>query len=326
MGFIDRLRYYRRISSAYLGKGTSQLTFWHETPEVNPNFDTHALGEYYMTFARKADYTALLDADGIPMLDYRGALGPQYNPIAIAQYGLGNYNQWKRVGEPGRRENFLRIADWLLAHRERNAAGLWMWMHHFDWEYRDTLRAPWYSALAQGQGISVLVRAYRETGDARYLDGAREACRSFCVDIGQGGVRFVDKSGDAWYEEYIVNPPTHILNGAIWAIWGLYDLALVTGESEVRLQFDAAARTIARNLPLFDLGFWSLYEQAGKALPMVASGFYHKLHITQLKIMHTLTGDAAFREYAERWQGFADSAWRRNLALGLKALFKLCYY
>src|SRR5258707_2787391 len=87
---LARWQYYRRILPAYLGSGRSQLTFWHETPELNlpAGSIAHAdsqLGPYYMSFREKADYSGADDDAGIPMLDYRGAIGLQYNPIAIAQ-------------------------------------------------------------------------------------------------------------------------------------------------------------------------------------------------------------------------------------------------
>ena len=41
-----------------------------------------------MTFYNKANYTANLDNNGIPMLNYQGKIGLQYNPIAIAQWGI----------------------------------------------------------------------------------------------------------------------------------------------------------------------------------------------------------------------------------------------
>ncbi len=85
---MPRLSYYRRIFSAYLLGGKSHLTFWHETPAENPNSTPAALGEYYMLFAEKADYRGAYDPSGIPLLDYHGHIGQQYNPIAIAQYGL----------------------------------------------------------------------------------------------------------------------------------------------------------------------------------------------------------------------------------------------
>jgi hypothetical protein len=321
-----RYQYLRRVGQAYLGGGTSQLSFWHETPEANPNASRDVLGEYYMTFRQKADYAGPFDEAGIPLLDYRGALGRQYNPIAIAQYGLGNCNLYQRTGDSAGRQKFLLVANWLVDHLEPNRRGLAMWMHHFDWEYRDTLVAPWYSALAQGQGISVLVRAYQETRDEKYMGAAQSAFAAFQRDVADGGVTFTDRAGDLWFEEYVVNPPTHILNGFLWASWGVYDYWLCTGDGMARDLFVRAVRTLVRNLRSFDTGFWSLYEHSGTRLPMLASGFYHSLHITQLKVMAALTGELVFQEYADKWTAYTQSGWNTRRAFAMKALFKVCYY
>jgi len=276
--------------------------------------------------AEKADYRGAYDSSGIPQLDYHGRIGLQYNPIAVAQYGLGNYNRWCRTDDPGRRKQFFLIADWLASHLEQNPKGLLVWNHHFNWEYRDTLKSPWYSALAQGQGISVLVRAHKESGETRYLDAAHAAFVSFQRPIEKGGVAFTDESGDLWFEEYIVSPPTHILNGFIWALWGVYDYALATKESAANELFARGVRTLLHNLDRYDLGFWSLYEQSGTRLPMVASAFYHRLHIVQLRVMHRLTGERLFADVADRWQDYDRSRLRRVRALVYKGAFKLCYY
>jgi hypothetical protein len=326
MTFSRRLQYYRRIFSAYLLPGKSHLSFWHEAPELNPNAKADQLGEYYMPFAGKADFAGDYDSQEIPLLDYHGRIGTQYNPIAISQYGLGNYNLLARSGEEFRRKKFLAASDWLVTNLEQNPQGVWVWNHHFDWEYRDTLKAPWYSGLAQGQGISVLVRAYRETGDDRYRDAACRAFQSFGRAVQDGGVIFTDDEGDIWIEEYIVNPPTHILNGCIWASWGIYDYFLATNDSAARVLFDQVTQTLAKNLDRYDLGFWSLYEQSGTRLKMVASPFYHRLHIVQLRVMHFLTGNDIFRHYADRWEGYAYSRAKRAAALCYKSAFKLCYY
>ena len=323
---MPTLAYYRRIFSAYLLGGKSHLTFWHETPTENPNATPGELGEYYMLFAEKADYHGAFDPAEIPQLDYHGDIGLQYNPIAIAQYGLGNYNLWRRTSDPTRKTKFFLIADWLCAHLEHNAHGLAVWNHHFDWEYRDTLKAPWYSALAQGQGISVLVRAHKESGDRRYLDAARQAFAAFERPIADGGVVFTDESGDLWFEEYIVSPPTHILNGFIWALWGIYDYALATKDNAAQELFSRGIKTLLHNLARYDLGFWSLYEQSGTRLPMVASSFYHRLHIVQLRVMHRLTGEAKFADVADRWQNYTHSRANRARAMIYKAVFKLAHY
>jgi len=366
--FSSRLNYYRRIFTAYLTPRKSHLTFWHEVPEVNERFRPGELGEYYMPFTAKADYPGQYDQNGIPLLNYHGKVGLQYNPIAIAQYGLGNYNLFRRATHPviarsvsdacperrrgkaissshsrleiasppsaarndneseQRRRKFLAVADWLVANLEQNPAGLWVWNHHFDWEYRTPLKAPWYSALSQGQGISLLVRAHRETDNPAYLEAAQRAFETFLKTTDGGGVSFVDGEGYTWFEEAIVDPPTHILNGFLWASWGVYDYFLHTRDEQAQRLFDEAVRTLRHNLPQFDAGFWSLYEQSGTRLKMLASPFYHHLHIVQLKVMHRLTDEPVFADYAQRWEAYRRSFVKRNLALGYKALFKLLYY
>jgi hypothetical protein len=59
---------------------------------------------------------------------------------------------------------------------------------------------------------------------------------------------------------------------------------------------------------------------------MMASPFYHRLHIVQLRIMQRLTGLEMFGEYAERWESYERSQIKRITALGYKSVFKLCYY
>jgi heparosan-N-sulfate-glucuronate 5-epimerase len=326
MSISKRIHYYRRIFRAYLGPGKSQLTFWHEVPEANPRAVFDRLGAYYMTFAAKADYAGHYDSAGIPMLDYHGQIGLQYNPIAIAQYGLGNFNFYATTGDSTRRQKFLAASHWMRNHLQKNPHGLWVWMHDFDWEYRDTLKAPWYSGLAQGQGISLLLRAHRETGDSSYLEAANRAFESFFRSVPDGGVMYIDERADPWIEEYLVDPPTHILNGFLWAAWGVHDYGLATGDARVKELFANVTRTLLHNIDSYDFGFWSLYEQSGTKLKMVASPFYHQLHVVQLRIMRQMTGKEKFGQVADRWEAYARSRANRAAALCYKSAFKLCYY
>lgn len=326
MGLAHRLNYYRRILPAYLGLCNSHLTFWHHSPRINDHCFPHTLGEYYMPFFQKADYPGPYDSEGIPFLDYQGRLGRQYNPIAIAQFGLGNFNAFRRSGQAERCKKFLRVADWLVSNLELNPVGLRVWNHHFDWEYRTTLRAPWQSGLAQSQGISVLVRAYKETGKDVYLKSAKSAFEAFRTTVDKGGVVYIDERGDPWLEEYIVSPPTHILNGFIWATWGVYDYWLATADESARELFAATMDTLKRNLEKYDISFWSLYELAGTKLKMLASPFYHRLHIVQLRVLHKLTGEDLFAEYAAKWSAYCNKVLNRNAALIYKSVFKLLYY
>ena len=231
-----------------------------------------------MLFAEKADYTGIHDDAGVPLLDYRGKIGPQYNPIAIAQWGLANFNRYVSARDATARKKFLSASDWLRDNLERNSANIPVWQHHFDWDYRDTLRAPWYSGLAQGQGISLLLRAAAASGKNDYLDAARSAFESLSRTSAEGGVLFVDEFQDVWIEEYIVTPPTHILNGFIWAVWGVYDYSLTFPTSQARDLFNRCVETLTKNLARYDNGFWSLYAVGNQTpdggQPLLSSASY----------------------------------------------------
>ena len=321
-----RIRYWRRVVPAYFGAGASQISFWHDRPAPNPRAGGAILGEYYQDFAAKACYSGPYDRDGVPLLDYRGNLGRQYNPIAIAQYALANHDVYRQTERVEARERFLGAASWLATHLERNPHGVWAWHHHFDWEYWQRLRAPWYSALAQGQGISALVRAHQLTGEPDYLRAAAKAFEAFARDLDAGGVRHVDDRGRWWLEEYVVSPPTHILNGFLWSLWGVLDFRLATGDAYAAELYERCLATIESSLPRYDLGFWSRYDLSPTAIPMIASPFYHRLHIVQLRITHRLAPRPALAEYAERWARFELNRWSRGRALAQKALFKLAYF
>jgi hypothetical protein len=84
--------------------------------------------------------------------------------------------------------------------------------------------------------------------------------------------------------------------------------------------------TLQRRLAEFDTGWWSLYEARDGPTEMLASRYYHTLHITQLQVMHRLTGIQLFADTAMRFQLYLDSPSNRANAFARKALFKLRHY
>tara|TARA_B110000438_G_scaffold284616_1_gene313852 strand:+ start:542 stop:1381 length:840 start_codon:yes stop_codon:yes gene_type:complete len=279
-----------------------------------------------MLFHKKAEYEGHHDENGFPMLHYQGKIGLQYNPIAIAQWGLGNYNKWLETNSKNYYDNFIKCADWLTENLEKNTGGLKVWLHHFDFEYRDTLKSPWYSGLAQGQGISVLMRALKETKNEKYNEAAQDAFQAFLTPTHEGGVNYLDSNGNNWIEEYIVHPPTHILNGFMWALWGIYDYAIYQENEEAMNLFNDYTKTLIQELESYDIGFWSLYEHSGTWVKMIASSFYHQLHIVQLRVMYRLTNENIFNSMADKWVGYSNQPFNRIRALIQKIIFKVLYY
>lgn len=330
---MKRLNYLRRIFKVYLTKDKGYLGFWHETPAISANIIKDSLGPYYQTFEDKANYQGPKDKDGVILFDYYFDIGRQYNPLAIAQYGLGHFNQKiikSREHKTKESEEHFKIAqaqaDWLVKNLEQNDRGIWVWKHKFPWHYKKWLPVGWYSAHSQGAGISLLARMYKETGKEIYLETAKKAFVSLNTIIEDGGVKYIDKKGNVWLEEYIIDPPTHVLNGFLWALWGVWDYYLLTRENSAMELWKSCIKTLKENLSCYDAGFWSLYDLSEQKMKMLASPFYHRLHIVQLKITYILSGEDIFKNYADKFENYEKSWWRRNLALIYKMIFKIFYF
>ncbi len=68
-----------------------------------------------------------------------------------------------------------------------------------------SLDAPWLSAMAQGEGASLLIRVHQRNGHERYADAARRALRILDLPTAEGGVRAA--LGDGFFlEEYPTDP------------------------------------------------------------------------------------------------------------------------
>ena len=95
-----------------------------------------------------------------------------------------------------------------------------------------------------------------------------------------------------FFNEYTSEPL--ILNGWIFSYWGLRDYALMLDDEQVRNVAEKTLKTIIKTLPEYDLGYWSRYDLTKR----IASPFYHRLHIAQLRVMFDLTGEQVFEIYA----------------------------
>jgi hypothetical protein len=234
-------------------------------------------------------------------------------PAAKAQLALG---WWERslLGDGGAGDRFLPICVLLLETAEKGAASL-------RWSYdvpvpKFGLEAPWYSALAQGQIASVFVRAHLQTGDDRWAEAARLALAPLIDD--ESDLVGVTDAGPVLEETSQCH--AHILNGWVFATWGLWDVRIGLRDETVEPRLTATVECLRRLLPRFDLGWWTRYSLLDGAGPDVAQPFYHRLHVDQAEIMHRLTGFGAFGEAAGRWRAY-DTPLGRTRAIANKAFF-----
>ena len=168
----------------------------------------------------------------------------------------------------------------------------------------------WYSAMAQGQAMSLLVRAYARTNNRKYLESALRATHIFDVPSQDGGVLAHFSNTYPWYEEYPTTPSCFVLNGFIYSLIGLYDLKSTAPEGErddAQRLYDAGLRSLKALLPLFDTGAGSIYDLRHFTLgvaPNLARWDYHTTHINQLLLLATVEEDPIFDQTAQRWTGY----------------------
>lgn len=281
-----------KISNLLEYFGVESSHYYHRRASIS--YDPLNRSPYYLDFSNRADYAGPFDDRIVPLYD--NGSKKDYLPAAICLFALGNWQLHIRAeDDTDRLKHVIRCAGWLLDNQDDSGR----WLSPFD-HPRFNLKAPFPSAMSQGLGISCLVRAHDVTGNQAFLDSAVMALKPFSVAIKEGGVASFDQ-GRIFYEEYPGLPYRHVLNGFIYALWGLHDLYRFAGNTAANAFFGDGLATLIEWLPRYDLGFWSLYHIPDKP-PNPATVHYHRLHIDQMQIMHQITGIKVFADYALKWR------------------------
>lgn len=284
---------------------------------VSTELTSATLGFYYFSF--EEDFSKLnkllkeFDEDGIPLnTTYIDVEAPRlhYYPISIGQYGLAVFHSYLKTRLSDKREHFLRIADWFVKNvvLDEKLGAFWLTDVPKP-EYR--VEKPWKSAFTQSRAISILLRAWRITGDPHYLELATKALRPFTYDISEGGVSANLLSGQPFFEEYVASEPTMVLDGHIFALFGLFDFVRSvtpdvdpSGHELAKQIFQSGVDSLLRWLPEYDMGFWVRFNlcrmEHYPAVDPCTIG-YLRLVAEQLKILTQLSGQAKFQQYAEKF-------------------------
>jgi hypothetical protein len=166
-----------------------------------------------------------------------------------------------------------RMTDEILSLASERAGGI-------AWEYLFTFGGgspPWVSSLSQGTGLQALARAAVKLGRQADILPVTARALSIFRTAPPEGVRVAAKSG--WdgphYLQYSFAPGLYILNGFTQSIVGLHDYAELTGDTTARSLYDDGQRELAREVPEYDTGAWSLYSIGSATRESDAS--YHAL-------------------------------------------------
>jgi heparosan-N-sulfate-glucuronate 5-epimerase len=256
-----------------------------------------------------------LDDSGMPLVKYDN--GFHYNPVTIAQYALTSYGAYLKGEMP--QDQFLKATDKLVEMAGTSGA----LRYDFEWYYyltQENFQPGWVSGLAQGQALSVLARAYKLTGNKKYLEAGNRVFEFMITPIAQGGtlgsLESLDPSLKDYitFEEYIVQPASYTINGFMFALLGLYDWwqvspqALSTSHYLAKQYFDQGLDTLERILPYFDIGGFTTYDLGHliyKKPPHTAVG-YHAAHIYLLHALYSITNRPWLKYCENVWASYVD--------------------
>jgi hypothetical protein len=243
--------------------------------------------------------------------------------IATGQWGLGSFDRYLAGdGEPFL-DGAIGACEYLLAEQVASGTRRGAWAEPEDYPHTLRVRGPWVSGMAQGLCASLLVRVHGETGREDFAEAARVALLPYAVPASDGGVQAL-LDGRSFPEEYPTAPPSFVLNGALYAAWGVHDVARGLRDETAQAHWDALSATIADNLWRYDLGHWSRYDlYPHPGFVNIASPSYHELHIHQLRATAMLSPRPEFGETAERFAAYASRRAHRSRAFAEKVAFRL---
>ena len=296
------------ISNAMIQKWIRMLrhdSVLHVEQTEGKYYSASEIAGYYNDFSGKVRSVKNFDENGIPFntASYGAEKKKVHFPIAIFQYGLGAYDIWLETKNQNYYNTFLKMADWAIKNQESSGA----WNTFGVLNYGNP-----YSSMAQGEGASLLARAYKETNNEIYRDRCKVAVQFMLTPVEKGGTtEYLNNS--MILKEYPEKPT--VLNGWMFSGFGLLDCWMITYDEQIKNAWMTTVEEIENALVSFDSGIWSYYDASGK----YASPFYHSLHVELLKAYYNITGSDVMRVYEQKWTKYKNSWVKSKIAFALKA-------
>lgn len=279
----------------------------HVNQDLGKEFEPDIIKGYFNNMTEKVTKEPeLLHSKKLPLITIEKGDMIEF-PVAIFQYGLGAYDLFLQSKDEIYYQKFIQCASWALQHQE--VSGAW---DNFSFYYPDYP----YGAMCQGEGASLLIRAYTATQDVRYLKSAKKAIDFMLLPIEDGGTTSYQNGGPCFLE-YTHRPA--VLNGWVFALFGLYDFSIACGEQYYIDIYKNAVLELAKQLYQFVGNYWSMYDLDGR----IASPFYHNLHIAQMEALYLITKEEQFMRVCNKWKSQQGNLLFNLLAFIRKVLQKI---
>lgn len=288
--------------------GTS---YYHQSLGMGRVFVPCKLEGYFSDMTGKTDWKGRSNNDGIPynMLSNGKSV---YFPIMLCQKALGHWDKWLMYNHTEDRDGFLKIADWLKNNQD--TAGGWD-----TWGLLGQLPRYKYSAMTQGQALSVMTRAYKLTNGEAFAKACKNATTLMRTSVQNSGV-CVYEHQNVFLEECPADKRDTVLNGWIFSLFGVYDYLLLFKDKQIQAFYIQTCNSLVKCLHEYDAGYWSYYSSGTRRL---ASPFYHNLHINQLEALKKIMEQPCIESIQNRWVRYGTNRIYKFMAIIFKGIQKL---
>ncbi len=226
-----------------------------------------------------------------------------YHPVNASHYALYCYDEYLHGKNERFKKAFLAQISFFrdstkYKEVDGNKVGFPYLMAFHD------LKAPWFSSLAQGEAISVLIRYYALTKDASILPLIVKVKNFMVTPMEKGGCLGITPEGYEWFEEY-PNSKQELHNFS-----GYYSAVIAMGEYSKLFPDDTASFNLySRTLyagkmsnKIYDSGGGIFYNRGDKRL---CSFGYLKWMTNLMQHVEEFTGDVFFKYQHMIWSTYS---------------------
>ena len=241
--------------------------------------------------------------------------------VASVQWALAAWERYLGGDGEAWRKGTLDAAEHLISIQQIEGAHEGAWLQWFPMPHTYRIDPPWPSAITQGEAASLFARLHFETGEEHFAEAARRALRPMRIPISAGGLA-AEIDGLPIFEEYPTQPSSHVLNGAVFALWGFYDVAKWLDDAEAEEWYEGGLQGLISILDRYDTGYWSRYDLYPHPVANIASSAYHFLHINQLDLLNRLSPRPELDRVRSRFEAYRESPGHRARAFVQKVGFR----
>lgn len=293
----------------YCKKKFSQALY-KQYMQTDYSVSNNSFGFYGQEHFSKQDY----DENGIPLVLINNEL--VYHPTNLAQYALSLFPSKDKITDE-EKKRFIKISNFICNSCINDDGGI---PFHFSFNLKNLVyfNRTFYSAMTQGQVLSVLSRAYLLTGEEKYKSIANKVFsfmnRNCKTDLSQFCKHFSELKkirNNIMFEEYVHRTDSYVLNGSLFAIAGIHDWFEISGLQEVKEAFDKACDTIAILLPYYDfygISSYDLLHFTCGANADFTCVYAHDYHIAILDALYYWTKNEIFSKYRDLFISYYEDS------------------